>query len=109
MRKAFPFIVWLPRLHRFASFENYRTNDGFDPDFLAFIKQLRGINTWSREIVDIFKKHCPIYFTRIGIDEKLSTSAESKRNNRKFTIGWVGNIKRNTGDIQKDTILCAKP
>jgi len=63
----------------------------FRPDFLQFVKSLRGINAWSDEIVRTFKPHCRIYKTRIGIDQNLFKPGDKKKNSR-FTVGWVGRI-----------------
>lgn len=64
----------------------------FRPDFLDFIKNLRGINAWSDEIVQLFKPHCPIFKTRIGIDESLFRPGEKNNRSSVFTVGWVGRI-----------------
>ncbi|MFS0723253.1 glycosyltransferase family 4 protein [Paenibacillus sp. 1P07SE] len=74
-------------------FENqFATNGEFKPKFLSFVKQLRGINAWSDEIVTIFKPHCKIYKTRIGIREDQFKPMASKKNRDIFTVGWVGRI-----------------
>jgi glycosyltransferase involved in cell wall biosynthesis len=64
----------------------------FKPEFIRFVKELRGINAWSDEIVNIFKSHYRIYKTRIGINERLFKVDYSKRNRSIFTVGWVGRI-----------------
>lgn len=64
----------------------------FNSDFLSFVRKLRGINAWSDEIVQTFKPHCPIYKTRIGINEELFKPDSKRRSSNKFTIGWVGRI-----------------
>lgn len=64
------------------------------PELLAFINKLRGINAWSDEIVSLFKPHCRIYKTRIGIDETLFRPAAVRRagTGRPFVVGWAGRI-----------------
>lgn len=64
----------------------------FKPEFIQFVKKLRGINAWSDEIVKIFKPHCTIYKTRIGINEQEFKPVYKKRNHATFTVGWVGRI-----------------
>lgn len=62
----------------------------FKPEFLATIKQLRGINAWSDEIVRTFQPHCPIFKTRIGIDEQQFKPADKAKSSTVFRVGWVG-------------------
>ena len=63
------------------------------PELLSFIHSMRGINAWSDEIVTLFKPHCRIYKTRIGIDETLFRPASARRRTREpFVVGWAGRI-----------------
>ncbi|MGM1048172.1 MAG: glycosyltransferase family 4 protein [Bacillota bacterium] len=67
--------------------------NNFKPEFLKLIKELRGINAWSDEIVQTFKPHTPIYKTRIGIDTDLfKPGKRRKKESDVFTVGWVGRI-----------------
>ncbi|RSL28965.1 glycosyltransferase [Salibacterium salarium] len=72
----------------------------FKDSFLHHIKSYRGINAWSNGIIDTFKPHCDIYKTRIGINHKLFKPG-TKKNNKKFTVGWVGRIdKKNYRELK---------
>jgi glycosyltransferase involved in cell wall biosynthesis len=62
--------------------------------FIKFLNSLRGINAWSDEIINIFKPDCQIYKTRIGINQHLFKPASNRKQNDKFTVGWVGNISK---------------
>jgi glycosyltransferase involved in cell wall biosynthesis len=61
-------------------------------EFVRFVKRFRGINAWSDEIVDIFKPHCKIYKTRVGIDHHTFKPRSTPKKNGVFTVGWVGRI-----------------
>ncbi|GBF78196.1 hypothetical protein PA598K_06807 [Paenibacillus sp. 598K] len=66
---------------------------GFDAEFLSFIRQLRGINAWSDEIVNSFKPYCSIAKTRIGIREDRFRPALRRRAGGMFTVGWAGRME----------------
>lgn len=77
------------------SIECYRL-DGhkFNPDFIRFVKKLRGINTASDEIVRLFENQCTIYKTRVGINEAVFKPGSKQRAHKPFKIGWVGRIDK---------------
>ena len=68
-------------------------NNIFKRSFIENLKKFRGINAWSDEIINTFKPHCSIYKTRIGINHKLFKPG-IRKNNDKFTVGWVGRIDK---------------
>src|SRR5690606_24730742 len=71
-KKGIPLKKMATGITSLRVFENEMTSQGqFKPEFIQFVKKLRGINAWSNEIVRIFRPHCKIYKTRIGIDEEL--------------------------------------
>ncbi|MDQ0300699.1 glycosyltransferase involved in cell wall biosynthesis [Salibacterium salarium] len=75
-------------------YENQMINNRkFKDSFLHHLQSYRGINAWSNEIINTFKPHHPIYKTRIGINHKLFKPIKKKQN-KKFTIGWVGRIDK---------------
>ncbi len=91
-------------------FEKQMTNQkkGFKTKFLALLKQFRGINTASDEIVNIFKPHFFIYKTRVGINEKKFLPSNVIKKNEKFTVGWVGRIdKKNYRELKGYDIVLA--
>ena len=69
-------------------------NRRFKPEFARFVRQLRGVNAWSDEIVRLFRPRFRMFKTRIGIDHRLFSPAPKRKRNRVFTVGWVGNIDR---------------
>ncbi len=67
-------------------------NQRLNSEFVRFVKRFRGINAWSDEIVNIFKPHCKIYKTRVGIDHNSFKPKSTPKKNSVFTVGWVGRI-----------------
>lgn len=78
------------------SLAKHRNSKGkFKPEFLRFVKRLRGINTASNEIVALFAPHVDIRKTRVGIDASVFKPAKRPRSSqRPFTVGWVGRIDK---------------
>jgi len=78
------------------SVAKHMTGSGkFKPEFLRFVKQLRGINTASNEIVALFASHVDIRKTRVGIDASVFRPPKRPRSSKRpFTVGWVGRIDK---------------
>jgi len=79
--------------------------------FLRFIRQLRGINTYSDEIVRLFGPYFPVHKTRVGIDVDLFKPRSGNRPDAAFRAGWVGRIDDQARRDLKgyDLVLSALP
>ncbi|MFC4807985.1 glycosyltransferase family 4 protein [Paenibacillus sp. GCM10023250] len=60
-------------------------------EFLRLLRMMRGVNTYSNEIVRLFKPYFPLRKTRVGIDTALFKPAPVSRAGS-FRAGWVGRI-----------------
>ncbi|MGM1048171.1 MAG: glycosyltransferase family 4 protein [Bacillota bacterium] len=92
------------------SIEKYRIDvQKFDPKFIRLSKKLRGLNTASDEIVDLFTNQCKVYKTRVGINESLFKPDKKKKENKTFQVGWVGRIDKPEHRELKgyDLVICA--
>jgi glycosyltransferase involved in cell wall biosynthesis len=77
------------------SIEKYRNDSNkFDPNFIRFVNKLRGINTASNEIVCLFRPHCSIDKTRVGIHETVFKPGQTRDGKQTFRVGWVGRIDK---------------
>ncbi|ANS76817.1 hypothetical protein AWM70_21355 [Paenibacillus yonginensis] len=72
-------------------YESYLASGRFPGELLRFIRSMRGVNTYSEEIIRLFKPYLPVRRTRVGIDTALFKPAASRKNNS-FRVGWVGRI-----------------
>ncbi|MFS0723252.1 glycosyltransferase family 4 protein [Paenibacillus sp. 1P07SE] len=73
----------------------------FKPDFIRFVKSLRGINTASDEIVELFEGQCKIYKTRVGIDPLVFKPSVKRNPKQTFRVGWVGRIDKPVYRVHK--------
>ncbi|QHT62173.1 glycosyltransferase family 4 protein [Paenibacillus lycopersici] len=72
-------------------YEPYLANKSLPRGFMQFIRRLRGVNTYSDEIVRLFNPYFPLYKTRVGIDTARFKPASGSRDSL-FRVGWVGRI-----------------
>ncbi|MFC5650751.1 glycosyltransferase family 4 protein [Paenibacillus solisilvae] len=73
-------------------YEPHLASGRFPGEFMRFIQQLRGVNTYSDEIVRLFTPYFPLRRTRVGIDTALFKPASGIRADNSFRVGWVGRI-----------------
>ncbi|GBF78195.1 hypothetical protein PA598K_06806 [Paenibacillus sp. 598K] len=66
----------------------------FSPAFLRYIRQLKGINCMSNEILRLFAGQSRIIKTRVGIDTELFRPRERRGVVGGFRVGWVGRIDK---------------
>jgi len=65
------------------------------PSFITFVNTLKGVNTGSDEIYNMFKDSILIFKTRTGIFENVFKPAyKLKTESEPFRIGWVGRIDK---------------
>lgn len=77
-------------------FNRHKTDKGtFKNDFISFLKELRGVNSLSDELFQLFTPIRKIHHTRVGIDENLFQPSKFPISNSSFTVGWVGRIDGN--------------
>ena len=63
--------------------------------FITFVNTLKGVNTGSDEIFNLFKGSIPIFKTRTGIFEDVFKPAyRLKKESEPFRIGWVGRMDK---------------
>ncbi|MDO7907631.1 glycosyltransferase family 4 protein [Paenibacillus sp. JX-17] len=72
-------------------YESHLASGTMPVGFMQFIRRLRGVNTYSDEIVRLFKPHFPLIKTRVGIDTAQFKPAADQQK-RLFRVGWVGRI-----------------
>ncbi|MBU5350632.1 glycosyltransferase family 4 protein [Paenibacillus lautus] len=77
-------------------FEKHMTDQKkFKPEFITFIRELRGVNSASSEFIHAFQHIRTVHKTPVGVNEKLFTPM--KKNNptpQLLKVGWVGRIDR---------------
>jgi glycosyltransferase involved in cell wall biosynthesis len=77
------------------SLEKYMEDkSSFKPDFINFLRKLKGVNTASDELVNLLKPHVNVFKTRVGIDASFFKPNPKRKKNQTFTIGWVGRIDK---------------
>lgn len=67
----------------------------FKPEFITFIRKLRGVNSASSEFIKAFENIRTVHKTPVGVNEKLFVPGAKKEPvSQPLTVGWVGRIDR---------------
>lgn len=92
-QKGIPVNKMAAGLTSVRQFKRHMTSKGtYKTDFITFFRGLRGVNSLSDELFQLFTPHRRIYHTKVGIDENFFQPSEYPISKSSFTVGWVGRI-----------------